>query len=109
MDTIRIKEQKDFVITEGKGFQITFENGYTVSVQWGCANYCDNKFNRRISDIEHGKNGSNTAEVGIFYINALGQTVWLNDKRHGIIDGVAGYLTSNEVAKLIIWISNKKG
>jgi hypothetical protein len=29
-------------ITAGKGFQITFANGYTVSVQWGPGNYCDN-------------------------------------------------------------------
>jgi hypothetical protein len=25
-----------------KGFHITFENGYTVSVQFGAGNYCDN-------------------------------------------------------------------
>lgn len=26
-----------------KGFHITFDNGWTVSVQWGRSNYCDNK------------------------------------------------------------------
>ena len=30
-----------FKITEGKGFHITFANGYTVSVQFGPDNYCD--------------------------------------------------------------------
>jgi hypothetical protein len=25
-----------------KGFKITFENGYTISVQFGFGNYCDN-------------------------------------------------------------------
>ena len=25
-----------------KGFQIRLSNGYTVSVQWGTGNYCDN-------------------------------------------------------------------
>jgi hypothetical protein len=30
-----------FSATGNKGFSITFENGNTVSVQWGPANYCD--------------------------------------------------------------------
>lgn len=32
-----------FSISENKGFQITLDNGYTVSVQFGVINYCDNK------------------------------------------------------------------
>jgi hypothetical protein len=31
-----------FYICEGKGFQMTFENGVTLSVQFGPANYCEN-------------------------------------------------------------------
>lgn len=31
-----------FKITQGKGFHITFQNGYTVSVQFGFGSYCDN-------------------------------------------------------------------
>jgi hypothetical protein len=31
-----------FVINENKGFQITFDNGYTVSVQFGPGNYGSN-------------------------------------------------------------------
>jgi len=36
-----------FNITTNKGFQITFANGNTVSVQFGGGNYCENrhKFN----------------------------------------------------------------
>ena len=33
---------KKFVSTMRKGFQMTFENGMTASVQWGAGNYCDN-------------------------------------------------------------------
>lgn len=33
-----------FAITEGKGFQITFDNGILVSVQFGSGNYCENYF-----------------------------------------------------------------
>lgn len=31
-----------FKITRNKGFHMTFENGWTVSVQFGAGNYCDN-------------------------------------------------------------------
>lgn len=31
-----------FKITGHKGFHITFPNGYTISVQFGAGNYCDN-------------------------------------------------------------------
>ena len=32
-----------FTITDGKGFRIKFANGWSISVQWGPWNYCDNK------------------------------------------------------------------
>ena len=32
-----------FQITDGRGFQMTFENGVTLSVQFGPANYCENR------------------------------------------------------------------
>lgn len=32
-----------FRITYSKGFHITFENGWTISVQFGNGNYCNNK------------------------------------------------------------------
>ena len=36
-----------FNITNGVGFQITFDNGYTVSIQFGSHHYCDNYFNEK--------------------------------------------------------------
>ena len=32
-----------FMLTLRKGFQLKFENGMTVSVQWGAGNYCQNQ------------------------------------------------------------------
>jgi hypothetical protein len=53
-----------FKITDGKGFHITFENGYTVSVQWGCNNYCDNRdAGEREDNPKLGKNGCANADV----------------------------------------------
>ena len=32
-----------FTTTYNKGFQMTFKNGLTISVQWGINNYCDRR------------------------------------------------------------------
>jgi hypothetical protein len=37
----------NFKSTENKGFQMTFENGWTISVQFGYGNYCDNTANQK--------------------------------------------------------------
>ena len=54
-----------FVSTMRKGFQITFENGLTASVQWGAGNYCDNHFPKDY-DFSCSKDASSTtAEVAV--------------------------------------------
>lgn len=56
-----------FRITGGKGFHVTFKNGYTVSVQFGPGNYCDN-YDRRIGHEEEASasDGSSTAECAVW-------------------------------------------
>lgn len=56
-----------FRITRGRGFQITFENGYTVSVQFGQFNYCANynTMEDEKTERQFGEMGSKTAEVAI--------------------------------------------
>lgn len=53
-------KESGFSISQQKGFHITFENGWTVSVQFGGGNYSDN-YHSRIYDgpVPH----SRTAEV----------------------------------------------
>lgn len=47
-----------FRSTENKGFQLTFANGWTISVQFGKGNYCNgnrdksDNFNRTQSIVE---------------------------------------------------------
>jgi hypothetical protein len=93
-----------FKITQGKGFFITFENGYSLSVQWGYGNYCANRHeydsggdyvdNQRVL----GEEGSNTAEIAI--INPDGD---MNGKALGIFDGddVEGYCTPERVLEVM--------
>ena len=67
-----------FTITGNKGFHITFENGYKVSVQWGVSSQCNNAWNamedtheelvQRIKDESNGtaEPSSKTAETALF-------------------------------------------
>jgi len=55
-----------FQITRGRGFKLKFANGYTLSVQFGPGNYCDN-YDMDIGrdEREAGERGSTTAEVAV--------------------------------------------
>lgn len=91
-----------FYITDCKGFQMKFANGWTASVQWGNGNYCDNR-NMRYSptaNIEAGAKGSKTAEIAAW--DASGE--WYNFGA----DTVKGYCTPDEVATFINMVSNFK-
>ena len=83
-----------FVATENKGFGITFQNGFGISVQWGTMNYCEKK-NLGADGGEEMKTPrweSRTAEIAIY-----------KDKKFIDIgdDTVIGWLTPDEVAKVI--------
>lgn len=86
--------KEGFKITMHKGFHMTFKNGYTISVQFGAGNYCDNyneKFGfERLTDTVQSSN----AEIA----------VWGEDGKLLKItkyDTVIGHLTPNEVADWI--------
>jgi len=76
-------------ITENKGFEITFANNYTISVQFGERNYCEGG---RAND--YGFTESKNAEVAILKPN--GDFQLLNGLE------VVGWQTPTEVAG---WIS----
>ena len=93
-----------FYITGGKGFHITFENGYTVSVQFGPGNYCDN-YKVKIGRDEKaaGEGGSRNAECA----------VWASDgdlikyKKWGG-DTVSNRSTPGEVLELLNWAATQE-
>ena len=91
-----------FKITRGTGFQMTFENGWTISVQFGYGNYCDN--NRHPDGFDFGKNlntvQSSDAEIAIW--NSEG--TWYNFGS----DTVKGYCSADEVATWIEFTKNQK-
>jgi len=108
--------KKNFAITDGKGFHMTFANGYTISVQWGRGNYCDNYDMLGSSSLslvdfgyeqmEAGKTGSNTAECAV--LNPEGDLIELPTwaARN---DQVTNRSTPEEVLKLMKWAASQKG
>jgi hypothetical protein len=74
-----------------KGFFITFENGYKVSVQFGAGNYCEYGRNAKLS-IHEDSPGSAEAETAIIGPDGKFVKRFPND-----YDEVQGYQTPAEV------------
>ena len=90
-----------FVATQNKGFGITFQNGFTISVQWGTFNYCEKK-NLETDIGEEMKTNrweSKNAEIAIF--NKDNEMVSIGNH-----DEVIGWLSPDEVAKVISIVSS---
>jgi hypothetical protein len=95
--------KEGFKITDGKGFHMTFENGYTVSVQWGGGNYCDN-YDEEIGGDRNavGKKGCRDAEVAVW-----GQDGDLIDHPDFGGDTVGARFTVARVLELMIWAASQ--
>jgi hypothetical protein len=78
-----------FSITEGQGFHMTFQNGWTVSVQWGRINYGSN---RSASGPRPGQAfyDARTAEVSCWYGNDGAEEV----QGYMLADDVADYIAA---------------
>jgi len=99
------KSAEGFRAIAGKGFQITFSNGYKISVMFGAGNYADNKFNDPQEAYNNPPNEQNskTAEIAVF--NPDDEFVNLGG------DDVLGYVSPDFVAALIplVFIADEEG
>ena len=87
-----------FVSTMRKGFQITFENGLTASVQWGAGNYCDNHCPKDYDFTFSKDANSTTAEVAVIHGGELIDFIDDFIPEDCSSDGtVAGWLTPEQV------------
>lgn len=100
-------------ITENKGFQMTFDNGLTISCQMGCSNYCSNRDFQKIflfqSEMKQSVTECKDCEVAIW--NEKDE--WITGKIFSEMgldsseDAVAGYVDTMTVAKIIAYVSTK--
>ena len=88
-----------FKSTSNKGFQLTFENGWTISVQFGYGNYCDNYRHPDGWDFSKKQEVTQSSDAEIAIWDANGE--WYNFGS----DTVKGYCSANEVAE---WIEKVK-
>jgi hypothetical protein len=86
-----------FGATQNKGFYTTFENGWSISVQWGPGNYCDRhsigNYNAPM-ETDNGAWTSDTAEIAIIHDET---ETWYSFGN----DTVLGHQTPDEVANWI--------
>jgi len=87
--------------TGSNGFQITFANGYTVSVQWGEGNYCDNRDNRAANKFADNIPGVPCKNAEIAAWDSAGK--WVDMENGDVVDG---WKTPEEVAAFIQKISS---
>jgi len=80
----------------GRGFHITFENGWTVSVALGAGSYSDNRWSGNFSSPH---NESRTAEIA-----AMKGDEW----HHFAEDNVKGFCTPEQVLEFMNEISRKE-
>jgi len=88
--------------TSNKGFSLTFENGWTISVQFGYGNYCDNKHHPDGWDFSKKQEVTQSSDAEIAIWDANGE--WYNFDS----DTVKGYCSANEVAEWITKVSKFK-
>ena len=100
--------KQGFRITWGRGFQMTFPNGITISVQFGAGNYCENRdFSARstMAEAATGEAGCLNAEIALW--DASGTWITREYQRDALKlnphDDVMGWLTTLDVAHAINW------
>lgn len=85
------------MITVGQsGFQMSFDNGWTVSIQFGSGNYCDNQYSKSVA-LKH----CNNAEMAAWDRNAK----WYRFEG----DEVEGHASPERVAEFIHLVSQFSG
>ena len=95
--------QSKFVSTYNRGLQMTFENGLTISIQFGTGNYCERKnFNASHDDeLKEPLITSGTAEIAIWH---KASDTWFQFES----DQVKGWMRPDEVAEWISYIKHAR-
>jgi hypothetical protein len=108
-----MKGTKGFSIFMGKGFAMTFQNGHTVSVQFGPMNYCEhydkpfeakNYFEAGQVAKDGGEWDSTDAEVASWGPDGEWTTRGFFPDNN---DDVKGRVSPDEVQKFMAWVASR--
>lgn len=93
-----------FASYRNKGFHITFENGCTVSVQFGVGNYCENRDRWNVeNEADSIMWDSRDAEIAAWDANGD----WIRPDYEDWGDDVSGWRHPHEVLKFINYIAGR--
>jgi len=95
-----------FHISDNRGFHITFENGCTISVQFGWGNYCSNHGDLLAIDFTKRTEPQESPDAEVAAWNKEG--AWITKEFKDMGDDVLGYLSPKEVLKFMNWVSKYK-
>ena len=92
----------NLTITQNKGFHLTFENGYCISVQFGPMNYCENKMTRYYEVPQDQDTSCVNAEIAVWAPGNKGVDGALEQLL--MQDQVVGWLSADEVGRAISYV-----
>lgn len=100
-----------FKNTAAKGFHMTFQNGYMVSVQWGAGNYCNNRNSDYIKQYKTPAGcsfiQSEDAEMAILFGGEfVTKEIWLRYFHKELFDDVVGHVSPEDAAKVLAFVAN---
>jgi len=90
-----------FTATTNKGFRMKFDNGFSISVQWGSMNYCERRNYSDDYKSELGENFIESADAEIAVIDSKGGMLAIGEH-----DTVIGWLSTDKVSKVIAIVSS---
>jgi hypothetical protein len=94
-------KQPSFNSHRNQGFQMTFANGYIVSVQFGDHHYCSMRnLNRKADDWKSGDDTHSSSDAEVAILDPDGQFVQFDSTS----DFVKGHVDPDTVAKIIAWV-----
>jgi len=94
-----------FRICSNRGFHVTFENGYTVSVQFGWGNYCSNHNAKPDYDNPKSKPwSSHDAETAVWGADGV-----MLERPNNPGDTVQGWQSPADVLALMVWAASQEG
>jgi hypothetical protein len=84
-----------------KGFRITFDNGYTLSVQYGLGNYCDRQDYGQFNEpSDPSKIESSTCEIAVWDKDLE----WVRLSEH---DDVAGWIPAQTIPQIMVCVQDE--
>jgi len=90
-----------FEATQNKGFRMKFDNGFSISVQWGSMNYCERRNYNDDYKSEMKENHIKSADAEIAVIDSKGGMLAIGEH-----DTVIGWLSTDKVSKVISIVSS---